>query len=317
MSCASRPYAIIVLPQAPSHHALSRGEVSELADEHDLGSCAARRGSSSLPFPTTQRKSSIIGSDDMIEEFAELIPKSLQDKPGFAFLSGRRAFSGSRDLYLLGTNPGGNDWGDYTISKNVTHALTHEDWSAYRDDCWGRNCTKNRLQRGVLHLFKGLELNAGKVPASEVVFLQSHSVPELEGNFEKLAAQCWPLHQAVIDRLDVKVVACIGKRAGFWVRNRLNAQIQIDEFVEKNKRQWESHSHRNTDGLIVVTLTHVSQASWTNPASDPTMLVKRALIRTDTKHRAEYLARRRKFKPIRIKGEMISDTVIRDREDRT
>ena len=27
------------------------GEVSELADEHDLGSCAARRGSSSLPFP--------------------------------------------------------------------------------------------------------------------------------------------------------------------------------------------------------------------------------------------------------------------------
>ena len=29
------------------------GEVSELVDEHDLGSCAERRGSSSLPFPTT------------------------------------------------------------------------------------------------------------------------------------------------------------------------------------------------------------------------------------------------------------------------
>jgi hypothetical protein len=28
------------------------GEVSELADEHDLGSCAARRGGSSPPFPT-------------------------------------------------------------------------------------------------------------------------------------------------------------------------------------------------------------------------------------------------------------------------
>ena len=28
------------------------GEVSELADEHDLGSCAARRRSSSLLFPT-------------------------------------------------------------------------------------------------------------------------------------------------------------------------------------------------------------------------------------------------------------------------
>ena len=29
-----------------------KGEVSELVDEHDLGSCAAKRGSSSLPFPT-------------------------------------------------------------------------------------------------------------------------------------------------------------------------------------------------------------------------------------------------------------------------
>ena len=28
------------------------GEVSELADEHDLGSCAGRRGGSSPPFPT-------------------------------------------------------------------------------------------------------------------------------------------------------------------------------------------------------------------------------------------------------------------------
>ena len=31
---------------------LGFGGVSELVDEHDLGSCAARRGSSSLPFPT-------------------------------------------------------------------------------------------------------------------------------------------------------------------------------------------------------------------------------------------------------------------------
>ena len=29
-----------------------QGEVSELADEHDLGSCAERRRSSSLLFPT-------------------------------------------------------------------------------------------------------------------------------------------------------------------------------------------------------------------------------------------------------------------------
>ncbi len=31
---------------------LTFGEVSELADEHDLGSCAERLGGSSPPFPT-------------------------------------------------------------------------------------------------------------------------------------------------------------------------------------------------------------------------------------------------------------------------
>ncbi len=34
------------------YNSLYPGGVSELADEHDLGSCAARRGGSSPPFPT-------------------------------------------------------------------------------------------------------------------------------------------------------------------------------------------------------------------------------------------------------------------------
>jgi hypothetical protein len=39
------------------------GEVSELADEHDLGSCAARRRSSSLLFPTTPKTWRIVPKD--------------------------------------------------------------------------------------------------------------------------------------------------------------------------------------------------------------------------------------------------------------
>ena len=256
----------------------------------------------------------------MIEEFAELVPESLLDKSGAAFYSGRCAFGAPSDLYILGANPGGTpeNLPDDTVAKNVRSALKEAplNWSDYRDGCWTPRCTKTRLQRGVMHLCDRLELDPGEVPASEVVFLRSRSLNEFEGNFEQLADQCWPFHQAVIDRLGVKVVACIGKRAGNWVRHQLNAHELIDWFSERNKRRWESHSHRSKKGIIVVTLSHPSQADWTKPASDPTMLVKRALIRADTKHRAEYLARRRKFKPIRIKGEMISDTVIRDREDR-
>ena len=35
--------------------AVDCGEVSEMADEHDLGSCAFGRGGSNPPFPTQQR----------------------------------------------------------------------------------------------------------------------------------------------------------------------------------------------------------------------------------------------------------------------
>ena len=256
----------------------------------------------------------------MIEAFAELIPKSVLNKPGYAFFSGRRAFSAPSDLYILGANPGGNpdDAPDATVSKNVKYVLSKapENWSAYKDDCWGPSFTKNRLQRGVLHLFDILELDAGEVPASEVVFLRSRSLAELEGNFERLASECWPFHRAVIDRLGVKVVVCIGKRAGKFVRHQINANKPIDWFSERNKRGWESHSHKSACGIIVVTLTHASQVDWTNRASDPTWLVIRALIKSDLKYKSRYLADILNFKPIRIKGEMISDTVIRDRADR-
>jgi hypothetical protein len=46
----------LTIPCSPPGEQLFRpGEVSELADEHDLGSCAARRRSSSLLFPTTSQ----------------------------------------------------------------------------------------------------------------------------------------------------------------------------------------------------------------------------------------------------------------------
>ena len=257
----------------------------------------------------------------MIEEFAELIPKSFLNKSGEVFYSGRRAFSAPSDLYILGANPGGAPEGmqDSTVSRHIDQVLYHKpaNWSAYRDESWhGRAPGKSQIQRGVLHLLKNLEIDPGEAPCSEVVFMRSRSLPELKGNYEQLAAQCWPFHQNIINRLGVRLVVCLGKTAGVSVRHHLKAYTQTDEFVEKNKRQWESLSHKNDKGTFVVTLTHPSQVAWTSPASDPTSLVKRALIRSDTKYQNVYVERWLKFKPIRIKGEMISDTVIRDREDR-
>ena len=260
----------------------------------------------------------------MIEEFAELVPETLLHKSGEVFYSGKLAFGAPSELYILGANPGGNP--EYmphpTIMRHIEQVLHDKptNWSAYRDEAWyGRAPGKSQMQRRMRHLFDELGLDPGKVPCSEVVFLRSKDLSRLAGNFNQLAEECWPFHQAVIENLSVRVVACLGKPAGNWVRNKLGTHTLLDEFEDTKPgytRGWKSETHVNSDGLVVVRLSHPSRAIWTDPLSDPTMLVKRALIRTDTKRRAMYLARRRKFKPIRIKGEMISDTVIREREDR-
>ncbi len=74
----------------------------------------------------------------MIEEFAELIRSEFMGKSGAAFHSGRLAFSRSRDLYVLGLNPGGDPESHkhLTVEANKKKAFGSErsDWSAYLDE---------------------------------------------------------------------------------------------------------------------------------------------------------------------------------------
>ena len=214
-----------------------------------------------------------------IGEFVRLIPEPFLDRSGTVFLSGRRAFEAPSDLYILGLNPAGDPKAPYTVGMNIDSVLNRnpDNWSAYKDERW-RSAKQGRapMQRRVLHMLGRIGRDPGEVPASEVVFLRSTDWTRL-GDFDSLAEACWPFHQAVIEALGVRVVACLGHKAGYWVRSRLNAHAQTDTFVEDNRRRWTSHTHRNAEGLTVVTLTHPSQAAWTVPESDPTGLVERAL----------------------------------------
>ena len=215
----------------------------------------------------------------MIDDFVKLIPESLLDRSRSVFFSGRGAFESPSDLYILGLNPAGGIKWPFTVSRNINDVLCHhpDNWSAYRDEPWrGARRGNSPMQRRVLHLLKRVGRDPGEVPASEVVFLRSTDWTKL-GDFGSLARECWPFHQAVIERLGVRVIACLGGKAGYWVRNRSNAHEKVDEFVEDNRRLWKSRVHTNGDGLTVVTLTHPSQAAWTVPATDPTGLVERAL----------------------------------------
>lgn len=202
------------------------------------------------------------------------------DMSGSVFFSGRRAFNNPSDLYILGLNPAGDPSGPHTIRKNVKAVLHEypEDWSAWRDERWvGRRPGRNFRQRRVLYLMNQVERDPGDVPCSEVIFLRSTDPYKID--MDSLAPVCWPFHEAIIKTLGVRVIVCLGVRAGRIVRRRVNAHQKVDEFVEKNRRRWKSRTHESADGLAVVTLAHPSQVDWTAGASDPTGLVQRSLSR--------------------------------------
>ena len=218
----------------------------------------------------------------MIQDFAKLVPKTLMNRSGKVFYSGRNAFEPPSELYVLGINPGGapDDYKSETVSSHTKWLLKSgpSDWSAYRDETWaGRPAGTASMQPRLLHMFRRLGLNPGDVAASNLVFVRSVRKATLKGDFSRLALQCWPFHRAVMEKLRVRVVLCLGADSGNWVREQVGARTLEDEFVEDNNRGWRSSLHRNADGLRVVTATHPSIADWTSPKTDPTRLVRKAL----------------------------------------
>ena len=223
----------------------------------------------------------------VISSFLEKIPNSLMDKSGTVFNSGRQTFELPSALYILGANPGGSPTSytryNNTVQGNVEDALHHwgKEYSPFRDQRWGRyGPGRHPMQRGMLHLFSRVNRKPEKVPASEVVFLRSKDLTEL-GDFISYAELCWPFHQAVIDTLDVRVIVCLGQKAGGFMRRKLGANEKVGEFRERisrgSKRGPRSQAHTNEDGIAVVELAHPSRSEWRNEKCDPTHLAVNAL----------------------------------------
>lgn len=215
----------------------------------------------------------------LYEKLHDLVPKYMYDESGKVFYSGRAAFTQSSLVYLLGFNPGGDpiEQKEDTIGKNILYALSSREnsWSAYLDECWpGAETGKSLMQINVKYLCRKLGVNPRNVPASNLIFQRARREKFLIGDRKKFIRDCWPVHQAVIDNLSVKIIICFGKSTGNYVRKTLGATMLTGSFVESNARRWKSDLYQNSAGQIVATLTHPGVAYWTVPATDPTELVK-------------------------------------------
>jgi hypothetical protein len=209
------------------------------------------------------------------------IPDRLLFQSGKVFYSGRAAFSGPSDLYILGLNPGGDP--EAQASETIGADLQRfwegpARWSDYADESWqGAPPGTWGMAPRVLHMLASLEFDPRAVPSSNVIFARSSTEATLQKSKDILLQACWPVHRAVIRALGIRVVLCFGGTAGRWARERLGAQQHIDSFQETNRRGWRSETHATGDGRMVLTLTHPGRADWRNPDADPTCLVRRAL----------------------------------------
>ena len=215
----------------------------------------------------------------MLEEFVELIPDSFLNQPGSALDSGRQAFAVQPDIYIIGYHSGGQS--PELLEEQIDRVLHREDanWCAYKDEVWGRPPPgSHRIQKRIVHLCAGLGLDPRDVPASYLIFWRwTTDVKPSAAEKQQWAADCWPFHQEVIDRLGVKIVVCLGGETGNRVRKNLGASPEpVREFVENNRRRWRSCAYQAGHRYILV-LTHPTQANWENSNADPTPLVQWAL----------------------------------------
>ncbi len=225
----------------------------------------------------------------LIERFAALVPKELEARSGKVFYAGRAAFGAPCPIYLLGFNPGGHeeDHPDETIGEHTWRVLEEwsPEWTALLDEGWRPARRIYRPgeapgQRRIRHLLKGLGLGPRRVPHSNLILIRSPRSKDLSNADRALAERLWPFHKAVIQRLGVRVVACLGKEPGNLARELLAARLLVGRIQKQHKnRRWTSEAWCNDDGLCLSVATSPSVADWTNPAADPTPLVRGLLER--------------------------------------
>jgi hypothetical protein len=218
----------------------------------------------------------------MLDDFAKLVPPELHAASGSVFYSGRDAFRAPSAIYVLGLNPGGDPEGQAsdTVGKHLSFVMKEASaaWSAYTDESWlGKPPGSARLQRRVRHLLSRLGAEPRRTPSSNLIFTRSRRISTLEGGVSAHEEACWGFHEAVIQRLGIRMIVCLGVSTGDAVRRRTGADQLVARFQETNLRGWTSSVYVNDRGLKVASLTHPSIADWTSTPCDPGEMLQRHL----------------------------------------
>lgn len=235
----------------------------------------------------------------MIEQFANFIPSELKDCSGAVFYSGRDAFSGIKDIYVLGLNPGGDlsKRSEDTIGRHTDKVLSEKPdrWSEYSCERWWEGKQygergKSGIQPSVIHLIEKLGYDPRDIPASNVGFVRSRDEEALkewcieEGiELDALYNSCWQVHRGVISHIQPKIILCMGRSAQYVLQKKTKADRRIDNLSKSYSTcRYLVEVFRNERGCRLASVTHPSRGiKWTEEQSDPSGVVRQALAGAD------------------------------------
>ena len=220
-----------------------------------------------------------------LEAFSALVPDALLDCSGEVFYSGPAAFSGSREVYLLGYNPGSNpsverQAGDElnTVRSSIEKACS---WSSERFSLYYQEWEKGRrqtMQMGIRRFFADSGLDPCLTPSSNCIFVRSPDVGSIPSATRRtLEYACWPFHKAVIDELGVKAILCMGGDAYEAVRRRFRITAEVDQLPDGWRPPRMHRAFSTESGMLIFKLTHPSRGHWQIERNNPAPLVRRVL----------------------------------------
>lgn len=140
----------------------------------------------------------------------EALSDLLQEPGGILYSSHETLKPGS--VYLLGFNPGGSDGNP--VEKSIDSMLSNNK-NAYLDEEWANGSGSWKageapLQKRVQWLLSELDLNPADVCASNLIFVQSRKANDISFS---LAKHCWPVHEAILDVVQPKLIITYGNSA--------------------------------------------------------------------------------------------------------
>jgi uracil-DNA glycosylase family 4 len=216
----------------------------------------------------------------VIDQLINCIPEELKNKSGEVFYSGANAFSGKKQLYILGINPGGSPEIKIkdTVIERAKYVLEKFRWSEYIEGQWGNYAPgKHPFQQRVQHLLKKLNLQPEEVPASNLVFVRSPREKDIDKEkYKEYTELCWKFHETVIDFLEIEVILCLGNTPGKFVRNKLCTRNRpIDTWAEQNNRRWKTKVYKNGKQQKVIVVPHPSISNWLSEDCDPSHIISK------------------------------------------